>query len=90
LGSRLITIPRGWLASSGSGFVRPRSGSGFDLLPPRRLSSSISAVVRANVVDKVIQCSMMSNIMLFDSDDVRSVLRLSSSMTRVTRLGVMG
>jgi len=43
LGSRLITTPRGCFASSGSGFVRSRSGSGFYPLPPRRLSSSFSA-----------------------------------------------
>jgi len=56
-GSRLITTPRGCFylfkplgqsisaslasASSGSGFVRPHTGSGFYPLPPRRLSSSI-------------------------------------------------
>ena len=40
-GSRLITTSRGCFASSGSGFVRPRSGSGFYPLPSRRLSSSI-------------------------------------------------
>jgi len=67
LDSRLITTPRGWLVPS---------GSGFDPLPPRRLSSSISAVVRANVVDNVIRCMMMSNLMLLDGDDVCSVLLL--------------
>ena len=52
------------------------SGSGFDPLPPRRLSSSISAVVRANVVDNVIRCMIMFHVMLLDGDDVRSVLLL--------------
>jgi len=36
-------------------------------------------VVRANVVDNIIRCSMMSNLMLLDGDDVRSVL-LSSCL----------
>ena len=64
LDSRLITTPRGCFASSGSGFVRPRSGSGFYPLPPRRLSLSFSAVVRANVVDNVIRGMMMFHAML--------------------------
>jgi len=54
-GSRLITTPRGCFASSGSGFVRPARAP--DFIRPRHdvYLHPFQPVVRANVVDNVIQ-----------------------------------